>query len=82
MSIKGIIYKDRQCCIRDERILIFFRDGLSIGRRSASPVKPPQGAYFSRVGTERCGNDFGFDRGNSMSVQQRTKDEVRYGLRR
>jgi len=59
-SIQGtILFKDRQCCNRDERILCFFlRDGLSIGRRPASPIKPPQGAYLSRVGTERCGNGF------------------------
>jgi len=66
MSIQGfIINKDRQCCNRDERIseVFFFRGGLSIGRRSASPIKPPQGAYLSRVGTERCGNgcDFGVE---------------------
>jgi hypothetical protein len=30
--------------------------GWTFGReRLGSPVKPPQGAYLSRVGAERCG---------------------------
>lgn len=40
--------------------MFFFRNDLSIGRRPAPPIKPPQGAYLSRVGTERCGNGFEF----------------------
>ena len=58
------IYKDRQCCKRDERIPILFRyrDGLSAGGLSAPPVKPPQGACLSRVGTERCGKGSGSGR--------------------
>ena len=60
LSKVQFLFKDRQSCNRDERISDFFRDGLSIGGRSASPIKPPQGAYLSRVGTERCGNGFEF----------------------
>jgi len=47
--------------------------GWTFGReRLGSPVKPPQGAYFSRVGTERCGN------GRDFFLE----DSVRCGIRR
>ncbi len=59
MSIKGTRFIKIDNAFNEmKESRFFFRDGLSTGRLSASPVKPPIrvfGTYLLRVGTERCG---------------------------
>lgn len=55
------------------------KSGCPSGReRIGSPVKPPQGALFSRHGTERCGKD------KQLAYQVRFKEvkEMRLNHRR
>ena len=43
------------------------------------PIKPPQGAYLSRVGTERCGKDFGGAvKLNECSTKAEARNQVRF----
>ena len=42
------------------------------------PIKPPQGAYLSRVGTERCGKIFGGAvKLNECSIKAEARKQVR-----